>query len=185
MNKIFKQSIFINSMKLDFLMLARIELKAFCVYGRRDNRYTTAPELSQVASFSCFADLEFYSSVHLSKITENFACLNGFSSGVRQFFWSYLKYSFQRTKFFFQSLFSIFIRIDFLILSWITLETFCVLGRRDNRYTTAPDLDQVASFSCFARMEFLSSVPLSKVTENFHMSDCILITCQAIFLELV
>ena len=72
MNKIFKQSIFINSMKLDFLMLARIELKAFCVYGRRDNRYTTAPELSQVASFSCFADLEFYSSVHLSKNLEKF-----------------------------------------------------------------------------------------------------------------
>ena len=62
--------------------------------GRRDNRYTTAaPELSQVIIFSCFADLDFLSSVHLSKITENFACLNEFSSRVRQFFWSYLKYS--------------------------------------------------------------------------------------------
>ena len=40
------------------------------MFGRRDNRYTTAPELSEVASFSCFADLEFLSSVHLSKISE-------------------------------------------------------------------------------------------------------------------
>ena len=41
-------------------MLSRIELKAFCVSGRRDNRYTTALELHEVASFSCFADLEFF-----------------------------------------------------------------------------------------------------------------------------
>ena len=81
-------------------MLSRIELKTFCVLGRHHNRYTTAPaELSQVASFSCFADLEFWSSVHLSKITEKLAFLNVFSSRVRQFFWSFLKYSFQLTKF--------------------------------------------------------------------------------------
>ena len=90
MNKIFVRSIFINSMILDFLMLSRIELKTFCVLGRHHNRYTTAPaELSQVASFSCFADLEFWSSVHLSKITEKLAFLNVFSSRVRQFFWSF------------------------------------------------------------------------------------------------
>ena len=99
MNKIFVQSIFINSMKLDFLIVSRIELKAFCVSGRRDNRYPTALELHEVASFSCFADLEFLSSMHLSKITENFACLNEFLSRVRQFFLSYLKYSFQLPKF--------------------------------------------------------------------------------------
>ena len=40
------QSKFINSMILDFLMLSRIELKTFCVLGRRGNRYSTAPELS-------------------------------------------------------------------------------------------------------------------------------------------
>ena len=149
MNKIFVQSIFINSMKLDILTLSRIELKAFCVSGRRDNRCTTALDLYEVASFSCFADLYFLSSVHLSKITENFACLNEFLSRVRQFFLSYLKYSFQRTKFLYIPLF-VFIRIDFLILSRIELETFCLLGRRDNRYTTALDLYEVASFSCFA-----------------------------------
>ena len=38
--------------------------------GRRDNRYITAPELAQVAFLSCFAHLEFFSSVHLSKISE-------------------------------------------------------------------------------------------------------------------
>ena len=56
--------------------------------GRRDNRYTTSPELSQVASFSCFAHHEFLSSVHLSKVSDIiflFACLNLFSSHVRQF----------------------------------------------------------------------------------------------------
>ena len=87
-------------------MLSRIELKAFCVSGRRDNRYTTALELHEVASFSCFADLEFLSSVHLSTLTENFACLNEFLSRVRQFFLSYLKYSFQRTKFLYTPYFS-------------------------------------------------------------------------------
>ena len=55
MNKIFVQFLFINSVKLDFLLLSRIELETFCVYGRRDNRYTRASELTQVASFSCFA----------------------------------------------------------------------------------------------------------------------------------
>ena len=55
MNKIFVQFLFINSMKLDFLILSRIELETFCVYGRHDNRYTRASELTQVASFSCFA----------------------------------------------------------------------------------------------------------------------------------
>ena len=49
--------------------------------GRRANCYTTAPELSQVASFSCFADLEFLSSVQMSKITEKF-CMSGNFSGV-------------------------------------------------------------------------------------------------------
>ena len=63
MNKIFVQSIFINSMKLDFLMLSRIELESLCVKGRRASRYTTAPELSEIASFSCFVDLEFLPSV--------------------------------------------------------------------------------------------------------------------------
>ena len=70
MNKIFVQFLFINSMNLDFLMLSRIELKTFYMKGRRDNRYTTAPEFAQVASFSCFAHLEFSSSMHLSKISE-------------------------------------------------------------------------------------------------------------------
>ena len=42
------------------------------MHGRLDNRYTTAPELSEVASFSGFADLEFLSSVHFSEITKNF-----------------------------------------------------------------------------------------------------------------
>ena len=79
----------------------------------------------------------------------------------------------------------IIVLIDSLMLSRIELETFCVLGRRDNRYTTAPELSYVASFSCFADLDFLSSLPLSKFTENFRMSYCILITCQAIFLELV
>ena len=139
--------------------------------GRHHNRYTTAPEFSQVASFSCFADLEFWSSVFLSsKITEKLAFLNEFSSRVRQFFWSYLKYSFQLTKFFVQSLFSIFIKIDFLILFSIELDAFCVFGRRDNRYTTAPELCQIGSFSCFAHQEFLSSVHLSKVSGKFRMS---------------
>ena len=99
MNKIFVQSIFINAMILEVLMLSRIELKTFCVLGRHNNRYTTAPELSQVASISCFADLEFWSLVHMSKITEKLAFFNEFSSRVRQFFWSYLKCSFQLTKF--------------------------------------------------------------------------------------
>ena len=72
MNKIFLHFLFINSVKLDFLLLSRIELETFCVYGRLDNRYTTAPELSEVASFSCFADLEFLSSVHFLEITINF-----------------------------------------------------------------------------------------------------------------
>ena len=58
-----------------------------------------------------------------------------------------------------------------------------MLGRRDNRYTTAPELSEVASFSCFADLDISSSVPLPKVTENVRMSYCILITCQAIFLE--
>ena len=47
--------------------------------GRRANRYTRAPELSQVASFSCFADLEFLSSVHMSKVTEKFRMSGNFS----------------------------------------------------------------------------------------------------------
>ena len=38
--------------------------------GRRDNRYITSPELAQVAFLSCLAHLEFFSSVHLSKISE-------------------------------------------------------------------------------------------------------------------
>ena len=75
--------------------------------------------------------------------------------------------------------------IDSLMLSRTELETCCVLGRRDNRYTTAPELYKVASFSCFADLDFLSSLPSSKFTENYRMSYCILITCQAIFLELV
>ena len=45
-----------------------------------------------------------------------------------------------------------------------------MLGRRANSYTTAPELSQVASFSCFADLEFLSSVQMSKVTEKFRMS---------------
>ena len=97
--------VFFVFITIDFLKLSRIKLETFCVLGRRVNRYTTAPDLAQVASFSCFVDLEFYSSVQLSKMTENFACLNGFSSGVRQFFWSYLKYSFQRTKFLYNRFF--------------------------------------------------------------------------------
>ena len=39
-----------------------------------------------VASFSCFADLELFSLVPLSKVTEKLAFLNEFSSRVRQFF---------------------------------------------------------------------------------------------------
>ena len=79
MNKIFVQFLFINSVKLDFLLLSRIEPETFCVYGRRDNRYTRASELSEVASFSCFADLEFLSSVHMSKVTEKFRMSGNFS----------------------------------------------------------------------------------------------------------
>ena len=51
------------------------------MFGRRDNRYITASELTQVASFSCFADLEFLSSVQMSKITEKF-CMSSNFSGV-------------------------------------------------------------------------------------------------------
>ena len=57
MKKIFVQFLFINSVKLDFLMLSRIDLENFCMIGRRANRYATAPELFQVAYFSSFADL--------------------------------------------------------------------------------------------------------------------------------
>ena len=59
-----------------------------------------------------------------------------------------------------------------------------MLGSRDNRYTTAPELEQIASFSCFAHMEFLSSVRLSKSLEKLRMSYSMFVTCQAIFLEL-
>ena len=44
-----------------------------------------------------------------------------------------------------------------------------MIGRRDNRYSTAPELSQVASFSCFVHQEFLSSVHLSKVSGKFRM----------------
>ena len=47
--------------------------------GRRANRYTTSPELSQVASFPCFADLEFLSSVQMSKVTEKLRRSGNFS----------------------------------------------------------------------------------------------------------
>ena len=60
--------------------------------------------------------------------------------------------------------------VDFLMLSRIDLETFCILGRRDNRYITAPEVAQVAFLSFFAHLEILSSVHLSKITENFRMS---------------
>ena len=60
-----------------------------------------------------------------------------------------------------------------------------MLGRCANRYTTATEHSQVASFSCFADLEFLSSVHMSKVTEKFRMSYCNFVKCQAIFLESV
>ena len=46
-----------------------------------------------------------------------------------------------------------------------------MLCRRDKRYiTAAPELAQVIFLSCFAHLEFLSTVHLSKITENFSMS---------------
>ena len=114
--------------------------------GRRANCYTTAPELSQVASFSCFADLEFLSSVQMSKITEKF-CMSGNFSGVSSPY-------FPMNKIFVQSIFINSMILHFLMLSRIELETFCVYVRRDNCYTTAPELSEVASFSCFADLEF-------------------------------
>ena len=147
-------------MLVDFLMLSRTELETFCVLGRRDNRYTTAPELSQVASFSCFADLDFYQQCICRKLRKIFACLNLFSSHVRQFFLELVEIYFSTNKFLVQSLFVILMVVDFLMLSRIDLENICMLGRLENSYTTAPQLSQVASFSCFADLDFLSSVHL-------------------------
>ena len=66
--------------------------------GRRDNCYITAPELAQVAFLSCFADLEFLSSVHFRKFRKNFACLKLFSSHVRQFFLELVEIYFSTNK---------------------------------------------------------------------------------------
>ena len=77
---------------------------------------------------------------------------------------------FSTNKIFVQSLFVIFMTIDFLMLYRVDLETCCMLGRRDNRNITASELTQVASFFVLHALEFLSSVYFSKITENFRMS---------------
>ena len=59
-----------------------------------------------------------------------------------------------------------------------------MLGRRDYRYTTAPELLKLLFFYCFADLEFSSSVHTSKVTKKFSMSYSNSVKCQAILLEL-
>ena len=107
--------------------------------GRRDNRYTTAPELWQVASFSCFAHQEFLSSLHLSKVSGKFRMSLSIFVTCQAIFLELVKFYFQRTKWVYSHLIHHFMIIDSLMLSRTELETCCVLGRRDNRYTTAPE----------------------------------------------
>ena len=66
--------------------------------GRRDNRYTTAPEISEVASFSSFADWNFCHQCICRKFRKNFACLKLFSSHVRQFFLELVEIYFSTNK---------------------------------------------------------------------------------------
>ena len=69
-------------------MLSRIELKAFCVLGRRDNRYTTAPELIQVAFFLVLQTWNFCHQCICQKLRKtlhvimNFRHVSGNFSGV-------------------------------------------------------------------------------------------------------
>ena len=46
-----------------------------------------------------------------------------------------------------------------------------MLGRRDNRYITAPELAQVAFLSCFAHLEFFF---ISAFVENFGKTSHVL-----------
>ena len=94
--------------------------------GRRDNRYITAPELAQVAFLSCFADLEFSSSVHISKVTKKFRMSYCNSVKCQAIFLELALPYFALNKIFVQFLFINSMKLDFLMLSRIALETFCV-----------------------------------------------------------
>ena len=94
--------------------------------GRREKRYTTAPELSQVAFFYCFADLKFSSSVPISKVTKIFCMSYSNSVKCQSIFLELALPYLASNKIFVQFLFINSMKSDFLMLSSIALETFCV-----------------------------------------------------------
>ena len=95
--------------------------------GRRDNRYITASELTQVASFFCFACTGiFVISVFFGNYRKFSHVLIYFRHMLRQFFLELIEIYFSTNKLFVQSLFIIFMVVDCLMLSRIELETFCV-----------------------------------------------------------
>ena len=91
--------------------------------GRRDYRYTTAPELLKLFFF---ADLEFSSSVHISKVTKKFRMSYSNSVKCQAILLELVLPYFAMNEIFVQFLFIISMKLDFLMLSRIELETFCV-----------------------------------------------------------
>ena len=60
-----------------------------------------------------------------------------------------------------------------------------MLGRRDNRYITSPELAQVAFLSCFAHLEFFHQCICRKFRKNFACLNLFSSHVSQFFLELV